>query len=180
MNDIRYHCLTSRYKGIRRELVNDVEISQAFNPSSSKPPPLRQFKAIWDTGATNTGITQRVVNECGLKPIDLAEVHTAGGIRKSQVYLVSVGLPSKVMITSLPVTDVDLIGDEDVLIGMDIMSQGDFALSNFEGKTTFTFRIPSFEEIDFTQKPSSLTASNTKRKRRPRTKRSSKKTQKKK
>lgn len=32
---------------------------------------------------------------------------------------------------------------------MDIISRGDFAITNFGGKTTFSFRIPSTEEIDF-------------------------------
>ena len=29
---------------------------------------------------------------------------------------------------------------DDVLIGMDIIGLGDFAVSNYRGKTTFTFR----------------------------------------
>ena len=37
----------------------------------------------------------------------------------------------------------------DVLIGMDIISQGDFAISNYGGKTQFSFRIPSQEHIEF-------------------------------
>jgi len=32
---------------------------------------------------------------------------------------------------------------------MDIISLGDFAISNHKGKTTFSFRIPSGEEIYF-------------------------------
>lgn len=31
----------------------------------------------------------------------------------------------------------------DFIIGMDIISQGDFAISNCNGKTTFVFRTPS-------------------------------------
>ena len=34
-------------------------------------------------------------------------------------------------------------------IGMDIISQGDFAVSNFNGTTVFTFRPPSKATIDF-------------------------------
>lgn len=39
--------------------------------------------------------------------------------------------------------------DTDIVIGMDVISQGDFAISNFEGKTIFTFRCPSVAKIDF-------------------------------
>jgi hypothetical protein len=37
----------------------------------------------------------------------------------------------------------------DMLIGMDVISIGDFAVTNFDGKTTFSFRIPSMATIDF-------------------------------
>ncbi|MCK4911673.1 MAG: SEC-C domain-containing protein [Thermodesulfovibrionales bacterium] len=51
---------------------------------------------------------------------------------------------------SVRVTKGDMGGD--ILIGMDIMSKGDFAVSNHGGNTTFTFRMPSIEEIDFNSK----------------------------
>jgi hypothetical protein len=41
------------------------------------------------------------------------------------------------------------IKDADILIGMDIISAGDFVVTNYEGKTVFSFRIPSCECIDF-------------------------------
>ena len=37
----------------------------------------------------------------------------------------------------------------DVLIGMDLIGQGDFAITNFEGNTTLSFGMPSCIEIDF-------------------------------
>ena len=37
----------------------------------------------------------------------------------------------------------------DVLIGMDIITQGDFAVTNLGGKTKFSFRIPSQASINF-------------------------------
>ena len=37
----------------------------------------------------------------------------------------------------------------DVLIGMDIIGSGDLAVTNFDDKTTLTFRVPSRECIDF-------------------------------
>jgi hypothetical protein len=37
----------------------------------------------------------------------------------------------------------------DVLIGMDIISLGDFAISNFDGKTQFSFRIPSQRHVEY-------------------------------
>ena len=40
----------------------------------------------------------------------------------------------------------------DVLIGMDVIGAGDFAITNYRHKTTLTFRVPSKEALDFTKK----------------------------
>jgi len=37
----------------------------------------------------------------------------------------------------------------DVLIGMDVITTGDLAITNHNGKTTFSFRVTPREEIDF-------------------------------
>ena len=109
------------------------------------------YSAIWDTGATNTGITSRVVEECGLVPSRVALVSGVHGTQPALVYLVDVHLRN---MHFLEVEVTETIGLEDsgadVLIGMDIIGCGDFAVSNFEGKTAFTFRIPSIEKLDFT------------------------------
>lgn len=60
-------------------------------------------------------------------------------------------LPNDKIIANLTVVGIDFNDDVDVLIGMDIITLGDFALSNFEGKTVFTFRIPSVAEIDYVE-----------------------------
>ena len=36
-----------------------------------------------------------------------------------------------------------------VLIGMDIITAGDFAVSNYNGTTMFSFRIPSQKKTDY-------------------------------
>ena len=59
-------------------------------------------------------------------------------------------LPNNVHVPDVPVVDTE-IGDQgiDVLIGMDIISMGDFAVSNHDGKLVFTFRIPSIKTTDY-------------------------------
>jgi preprotein translocase subunit SecA len=36
-----------------------------------------------------------------------------------------------------------------MLIGMDIIGLGDFVVTNFNGKTMFSFRMPSMASMDF-------------------------------
>jgi len=109
----------------------------------------KKFGGIWDTGATNTTITTKVVKECNLQPISFAQVHTANGMKTCKVYLVSLFLPNGLGLQPIRVTEVDALADADVLIGMDVITLGDFAVTNRNGKTTFTFRFPSVAEIDF-------------------------------
>lgn len=141
------------YNGRVNVLKTEVFVAMAFDPSQTKTfPTTNKFIAIWDTGATNSVITKKIVDECSLKPIAMTEVHTASGTKHSEVFLVNIGLPNKVAFTHVKVAEGILFGDTDILIGMDIISQGDFAVTNSDGKTTFSFRIPSTETIDFVKR----------------------------
>lgn len=58
-------------------------------------------------------------------------------------------MPNGVTVKNVLVSCSDLGDDIDVLIGMDIIKHGDFAITNVNGKTTFSFRTPSIQEIDY-------------------------------
>jgi predicted aspartyl protease len=142
---------TARCDRLSRVLLSKADITEAFNPATSPPPKNHQtFFAIWDTGATNTVISQRVASACGLKPTGMAKVHTANDERLAATYLISIMLPNHVAFTNLRVSEGTIAGDADLLIGMDIIGKGDFAVTNRDGKTVFSFRMPSCECIDFT------------------------------
>ena len=147
----KIYCFTSVCSGIANVLINEVSLTAAyFPPTPSKSIIYKKFFAIWDTGATNTVITERVVKDCGLKPIGMAKVYHAGGATEDvNVYLVNIRLPNAVEVYNLRVTEGKLRGQANVLVGMDIMNKGDFAVTNYNGKTVFSFRIPSTERIDF-------------------------------
>lgn len=139
---------TARANGRLSSLRTDVEVWPAFKPGSSAPPS-RPYKAIYDTGATGSAISEKVARELGLVSIGLASVHTAKGVHECETYLVNIGLPNRVLFPMLRVSTAELPADVDMLVGMDIICSGDFAITNHAGKTTFSFRCPSSEEIDF-------------------------------
>lgn len=148
--------ITTTYRGIANTLFTDVHISQAFDrslfPKAPSPEDIgaKKFISIWDTGATGTVISQKVIDECGLKPISLAKVNTASQKDVlTTVYFTSIILPNRIVIPQLRVIRGSIAGDADVLIGMDIINLGDFSVTNCEGKTVFSFRIPSIEAIDY-------------------------------
>jgi predicted aspartyl protease len=134
-------------------ISTSTRISEAFEPDLIGPgwqaPKFLAIQAIWDTGATNSMITQRVVDECGLVPFDAARVVGVHGENLSEMYLVNVMLPSRAAFAGLSVTKGQLAPGADMLIGMDIISLGDFAVTNFEERTVFSFRTPSEGHIDF-------------------------------
>lgn len=138
------------YDGRSRVLQSKADIGIAFNPSHSAPPKFDEFVAIWDTGATGSMISKNVVDRCALQPISMARVHTASGIDICNVYLVSIRLPNNVCFTSVRVTE-GKIGGADLLIGMDLIGKGDFAVTNIDDKTVFSYRHPSMARIDFVQ-----------------------------
>ncbi len=126
----------------------DVLSASVTNPEENKKS--TSVKAIWDTGATASVITSKVAKNLGLVPVGMTEVHTAGGVRTCNVYIVDLMLPNEVFIPNVQVTEADMTTN-DVLIGMDIITLGDFAITNLAGKTRFTFSIPSTRVIDFVQ-----------------------------
>jgi predicted aspartyl protease len=141
---------TLTHKGNVRVLVTDVRLAPAFDPQSPPPhPQYKKFRAIWDTGATGTVISQRIVNECGLQQTGVTKVFHAQGAKENvPVYLVNVGLPNSVAFSGVPVTLGEL-ANGDALIGMDIIGNGDFAVTNHNKETVMSYRVPSTEHIDF-------------------------------
>jgi len=109
------------------------------------------FVAIWDTGATGSVITQAIIDSCSLVPTGMALMHHAQGSSQVETYLVNIGLPNGVLVYGVRVTKGELPGGGDMLIGMNIISKGDFAVTNFNGITKFSFRFPSVAHIDFAE-----------------------------
>lgn len=72
-------------------------------------------------------------------------------MRTCRTFLVNIVLPNRVAFIVVPVTEAPLTGNEDMLIGMDIITAGDFVITNKNKKTVFSFRTPSNAVIDFVQ-----------------------------
>ena len=104
----------------------------------------------WDTGASGTCISKKIVSDLKLVPIGKINVNTPSGIGIMNQYMVNLVLNNDVVFDDWLVMDSE-IGSQgiDVLIGMDIISNGDFAISNYEGRTQFSFRLPSQEHVEY-------------------------------
>lgn len=150
----RCHPFSIKNPGRSRSLITEVLVGAAFASTPGAPKTVEgtfACNALWDTGATNCAITQRVVDQLGLTPIeDEVIVQHADGESKASVCAISIFLPNKLV---LPVVFATVCkaksGDFDIIIGMDVISQGDFAITAKNGKTTFSFCLPSIRDLDF-------------------------------
>ena len=129
-----FTAFTKEEKGLINVLKTQVVITidKKINPNYVKIKD--NYTAIWDTGATNTVISEKLAQKLNLTPIGKANVSTAGGIIEVNKYVLGLKLPNNL---------------QDFLIGMDIINLGDFSVTNLNGKTTFSFRYPSCETIDY-------------------------------
>ena len=106
------------------------------------------FRGIWDTGASMSSISKRVADYLRLPIATYIAIGTANGLRNCPVHLLDMRLDGGLLIKRIAVTVSDL-PNIDVLLGADIISRGDFAISNFDGQTKLSFRTPSQEDLDF-------------------------------
>jgi hypothetical protein len=138
---------------------SDVDIFPAFLPSQP-PGQGRKYKALYDTGATHSAVSPKVVSELALASIGAQNVGVGGGQLATTAHLVNIGLPNKVLFGMVRVAQMTLHAGIDALIGMDIIGLGDFAVTHHNGRTTFSFCCPSRREIDFVTEVNAPASSN--------------------
>lgn len=144
----KFSAFTLKSQGILNMLKTDALILSDFR-NGDKPYEPKLWRGLWDTGASKSSINKKIVDDLSLIPISQTNISTANGIVVANTYLVNIGLPNGVTVKNVLVSCCNLGDDIDVLIGMDIIKHGDFSITNVNGKTTFSFRVPSIKEIDY-------------------------------
>lgn len=156
---------TMKSNGRLREIITDISIFDSIHGeiATNSDPRVLNTKALWDTGATNCVITPSCAQKLNLKPIGVTQTRHAGGTSTANVYLITVMLPNGVGIKNVRFTECsEQEGSFGVIIGMDIITRGDFAITNVNGETTFSFRIPSIRTIDFVEEGKLINKATTK------------------
>jgi predicted aspartyl protease len=137
----------------RHAIVIDIQIGVPV-PVQGYPKDKRMLltaKALIDTGATNSCISQNFVQASQLLSFRKATVHSAQGEYPSSVYQIDIVFPNRLLIQKIDVIEFKKGQDFDCIIGMDILRMGDCAITNANGITIFSFRVPSDNKhIDFT------------------------------
>jgi len=141
------NCFTARYAGYSNVLQSKVYV-QSCEGGAGEP---ITITALWDTGASGSLIRPEVVSKLNLKILSMTRMSTPSGKDMlTNIYAVNLYLPNRIVLPDVRVLE-GIPSNCDILIGMDVIGLGDFAVSNYNGKTTFSFRMPSCAEIDFTE-----------------------------
>lgn len=132
------------FEGRLKAILTEAYIFEAVDLDVNPVPENHIFthSAAWDTGAEVSIISPRVVKTLGLKSFAETSIMGVGGDEKVGVYKIHVGLPNGFLYEDLIVYCSD-IDDYDILIGMDLISQSDFFITNINGNNQFYFRLPA-------------------------------------
>ncbi|MCL2793106.1 MAG: retropepsin-like domain-containing protein [Spirochaetaceae bacterium] len=115
--------------------------------------PFLSIDAIWDTGASMSVVTPEIKDKLKLTPIDKK---TIAGVHSTQVVdivFITLELPNNVIKKNIEAAVCNIPSNAGMILGMDIISLGDFALSHGSDQTFLSFAVPPFQEkTDFSKR----------------------------
>jgi predicted aspartyl protease len=140
--------ITYTYVGLVDSVLTPVELFlNEYNEITSY-----LTNALWDTGAEMSVISPNVAEKLNLKILDKVKIAGIVGDDLVDTALVSIHFPSDTAIKDVRVVICDMSPGNEVIIGMDVITQMDIAVTNGKGKTQFSYAIPPFDEkIDFSK-----------------------------
>ena len=149
MADSKHATLSYYFQNTESRIITPVQLySYPFNSMLSL-----STTAMWDTGAVMSAITPETRDKLKSKMINrikIAAIHTT---QEVDVTLITIELPNRVLKQTIKVAVCNLACNAGMIIGMDIISLGDFALSNANNQTLFSFAVPPFKDkIDFSKR----------------------------
>jgi hypothetical protein len=121
--------------GIRQS----VDYCQTFNLKSGEQ---IDVVALWDTGASLSSISQELAVRLSLSKVDRGLVAGFGGYQVANFDIVDILLPNQVLIPNVRVAEFITNGKFDVIVGMDIITLGDLSITNHDGLSVVSFRMP--------------------------------------
>jgi len=136
------------YAGITGELTTPASIFPIYTINAALCGVPFEIEALWDTGSIVTCIKPALWKRLELYSLesDRTELAGIGGKVAAELTFADILLTSELEIKNCPIYAVDFPGDADILIGMDIIGMGDFAVCNTDNKTSFSFAVPPFPD----------------------------------
>jgi hypothetical protein len=104
-----------------------------------------EVAAIWDTGASGSCVSRELARKLGLRTVYQCQITGIGGSQESNVYSVDIRLPNAITASNVLVSEFVDNGKFDVILGMNIITTGDFSVTNFNRESVFQFSYPPIE-----------------------------------
>lgn len=148
------------FGNIVKTIITEVTV---YHPLDAKDENPKTCKGIWDTGSDSCLVSQKLVDDLGLKGSGSMRVVGVHGEKYSPVYTINLKLSNGYIFYAMTALVGDQMGEDEILIGMNIINKGDFSITNFKNRTTFSFRIPSIGRVNFKEEKSNAIKAVTKR-----------------
>lgn len=121
-----------------QRIITPIDISEC----TSNPVIIRIDCAVWDTGAVTSCISDKLAREMKIRPVDNGIGVTPSGAIDIVYYMLDIYLSPEIVIKNLKVAGFPLEQhDCDFIIGMDVISKGDFSLINSGGRMKLSFEM---------------------------------------
>lgn len=130
--------LTANMPSKSQRIITPIDISECTSNSIKT----RIDCAVWDTGAVTSCISDKLAREMGVLPVDNGIGVTPSGAIDIVYYMLDIYLSPEIVIKNLKVAGFPLEQhDCDFIIGMDVISKGDFSLINSGGRMKLSFEM---------------------------------------
>jgi hypothetical protein len=163
----RFNALTQPVESNTLQLISEARIISSYTNTGKKE--IREVKALWDTGATVSMISSTLATEMDLLALAKIRIHGVNSHETVDQYQAQVVIMNRVTrnvkLAPAGLHKRDPKGPPDseieLLLGMDIISQGDFFVGSHEVNGSidlvFSFQIPScLEPLDFVKEINSF------------------------
>lgn len=144
---IQYTGLTTKANGIPPHIESPVKVRLPL-PFPAQDHAWISTRALWDTGATHSAISTALAKKLLLPAVDRATIVGIHGPKEVDVYFVDILLMDRVQFLTWKVTAGEMLpSTPDVIIGMDVITRGDFSFCRDNaGGYVFSFIVPSLLE----------------------------------
>jgi hypothetical protein len=130
--------LTYNYVKLQRRIITPVYLYGV----SALTPKDTVTNALWDTGAAVSAITPQIQQELDLVQIGTKHIRGVTGTKKVPVVLLTLELPNDLLKQNVEVVVCNFSNDVGMIIGMNIITLGDFLLLHGNNHTEFSFTVP--------------------------------------
>jgi hypothetical protein len=143
MSETTINVISRLYDKSFKRVVTEIEVSQssAWCAINNLKSVNIQARALWDTGAEICAVSSDFVNRLGLVSYGEEWFVGFGGEAEQEKYYLDIALGDNRHIYNIPAMHNPHMKSYDIIIGMNVITMGDFALIREDKGTRFVFKL---------------------------------------